>query len=139
MRLIPWTREDQQNRLGRFFNDFFVDEWRPGEWMPAVDVMETDDSVVARAEIPGMDADDIEISIVNDTLILRGEKLEETHKENENWERVERRYGKFVRTIPLPSAVDFEKAKAEVEKGVLTVTMAKHEGVRPRKIKIKEK
>ncbi len=142
MRLIPWTRESDgfgalQRQMGRLFEDFLPAA--ATNWMPSVDVSETEDDVIVRAEVPGIPPKEIEVSVVGDTLHLRGEKREEKEEKGKNWHRIERRYGAFDRAIPLPCEVDSEKAKAEANDGVLTITVGKAAPVRTRKIDVKVK
>ena len=144
MRLIPWRRENGglgtlQGQMNRLFDDFWTDDVRAEAWAPAVDISETEDAVVARAEMPGISVDDIDIQIVNNCLLVKGEKREEEASGGKTWQRVERRYGSFSRALPLPCEVDMEKVRAEMDKGVLTITMAKHESEKPRKITVKVK
>ena len=105
--------------------------------MPALDVSETDTQVIVKAEVPGIKADDIDISLMGDTLTIKGEKREESREEREDYHRVERRYGAFQRTLSLPSQVDPDKVKASYKDGVLKVTMEKREESRARSIKVK--
>jgi HSP20 family protein len=103
----------------------------------AVDVYETDDDVVVKTAIPGVKPEDIDISLTGDTLTIKGEtKFEEEAKE-ENYIRREMRYGSFGRTVTVPVPVVADKANAEFEDGVLTLTLPKAEEVKPKTIKIK--
>ena len=105
----------------------------------AVDMYETDDAVVVKSAIPGIKAEDIDISIVGDTLTIKGETKAEEEVNQENYIRRERRYGAFCRTVPLPLPVVPDKADAEFENGVLTLTLPKAEEVKPQAIKIRAK
>ena len=103
---------------------------------PAIDLSETDGEVVVKASLPGVKAEDVDISVNDGMLTVKGErKSEET--EGENFYRREVRYGSFSRSVPLPSRVDYEHADAEFNDGVLTVTLPKAEDVRPKQIKIR--
>jgi len=142
MRLIPINRETAlgplQTQMNRLFEDFFTPEpGRVAAWMPAADVTETESEVVVRAEIPGIDPATVEVSVFGDTLTLKGEKKEQKEEKGESWLRVERRYGAFTRTLQLPCTVDTEKTRAEAKNGVLTVTMAKREDEKFRRITVK--
>jgi len=106
---------------------------------PAVDMYETDDAVVVKSAIPGIKAEDIEISITGDTLTIKGETKAEEEVKEENYIRRERRYGAFCRTLTLPLPVVSDKAGAEFENGILTLTLPKAEEVKPKAIKIKAK
>lgn len=96
-----------------------------GRFWPSVDVKETDGEVTMTTELPGMEEKDIDASIANDVLTLKGEKKQEKEEKGEESYRLERTYGSFRREIPLPCAVDGDKAKATFSKGVLTVTVPK--------------
>ena len=145
MSLIRWdpfremvSLRDAANRL---FEESFV---RPASWLApvggaplAVDVMETSDDVIVKASLPGIQPDDIDISLTGDRLSIRGEFKAEQKTEEANFVRQERRYGKFERTLTLPTQVVGDKARAEFENGVLTLTLPKAEGVKPKTIKVK--
>ena len=108
-----------------------------GEWLPAVDVAETDKDVVVRAEIPGMEAKDIDISLKGNLLTLKGERKQASEKKEESFHRVERSYGIFSRTIQLPAEVDEEKVEAVYKKGILQINLPKTSRAAVRKIEIK--
>jgi len=99
--------------------------------------METSDDVIVKASLPGIQPDDIDISLTGDRLSIRGEFKAEQKTEEANFVRQERRYGKFERTLTLPTQVVGDKARAEFENGVLTLTLPKAEGVKPKTIKVK--
>jgi HSP20 family protein len=130
--------------MDRLFEESFV---RPGGGrlapagieIPAVDMYQTDDAVVVKSAIPGIKPEDIDISITGDTLTIRGETRAEEEINEENYIRRERRYGSFCRSLALPLPVVTEKAEAEFENGVLTLTLPKAEEVKPKAIKIKAK
>jgi len=130
--------------MDRLFEESFV---RPGGRRlapagmetPAVDVYQTDDAVVVKSAIPGIKPEDIDISITGDTLTIRGETRVEEEVNEENYIRRERRYGSFCRSLALPLPVVTDKAEAEFENGVLTLTLPKAEEVKPKAIKIKAK
>ena len=107
--------------------------------MPAVDLYQTDDSVVVKATLPGLKADDVDISIVGDRLTLRGEFKQEDEQNGATYHLREQRYGTFERSLRLPTDVKTDKAKAEFENGILTVTLPIAEEVKPRSITIKAK
>jgi HSP20 family protein len=130
--------------MDRLFEESFV---RPGGGrlapagmeIPAVDVYQTDDAVVVKSAIPGIKPEDIDISITGDTLTIKGETKVEEEVNEENYIRRERRYGSFCRSLALPLPVVTDKAAAEFENGVLTLTLPKAEEVKPKAIKIKAK
>ena len=129
--------------MDRLVEDSFV---RPSLGWPvptdsgtlAVDVYETDDDVVVKSAIPGVKPEDIDISLTGDTLTIKGEtKFEEEVKED-NYIRREMRYGSFARTVTVPVPVVADKADAEFEDGMLTLTLPKAEETKPKTIKIKK-
>jgi HSP20 family protein len=128
--------------MDRLWEDFFG-PGRPGlrpfemEWAPPLDVAETADQVVVKAEIPGMEPKDISITLSGELLTLKGEKKSEREEKKENYHLVERSYGSFSRSVRLPVAVDVDKIEAKYDKGVLTITCPKKEEVKPKAIKIK--
>jgi HSP20 family protein len=93
--------------------------------------------VVIKAEVPGMEAKDIDISLAGDVLTIKGEKKSEREEKKENYHLVERTYGSFSRSLKLPSAVDADKIEASYKQGVLTVSCPKKEEVKPKAIEIK--
>lgn len=129
----------------RLFEDLFEgleeSEWptlaREGRFVPAIDVSESEDAVTLTAEVPGMDKDDLEVSVDNGVLTVRGEKKEEQERKEDNFHRIERRYGQFERRIRLPQYVDAEKINAEYKHGVLKLQMPKSEAARAKQIQIK--
>ena len=106
-------------------------------WLPPCDVFEDKNSVKIVAEIPGVDAEDVKISLENNLLTLRGEKKQHAEEQSERVHRYERSYGVFERTFSLPTTVDPEKIDAQYSHGVLTVTVPKSERARPREIPVK--
>ena len=127
--------------LFRFYTPFFapqqtrsdVDEYN---WVPSVDVSETDDGFEVRAELPGVAKDDLHVSVEDNLLTLSGEKRQEEADDTQNYRRVERRYGSFQRRFTLPSEVETEDIKAEFTDGVLTLSIPKPEVVKPTEIPI---
>ena len=129
--------------MNRLVEDSFI---RPESWLapfnggqPAVDVVETKDEVIVKASVPGIKPDDIDIALTGDTLTIKGEAKAEEKTEGANTIRQERRYGAFQRSLSLPTTVVADKAKAEFENGVLTLTLPKAEEVKPKTIKVKAK
>ena len=131
--------------MNRLFEDSFI---RPSAWpLPfegetvglPVDVIEGKDNVVVKASVPGLKPEDIDVSITGDTLTIKGETKSEEKVEQGSYIRQERRYGKFERSLQLPSLVVADKADAKFEHGVLTLTLPKAEEVKPKTIKVKTK
>jgi HSP20 family protein len=135
------TLQNQLNRLFEPFARFAVageEDLVTGAWAPAVDVAETQEKILVRAEVPGMRQEDIQIEFENGILTLRGErKLEKM--EGVTWHRVERIYGNFSRTFTLPRTVDAEKISATYRDGILEVEVPKKEEAKPKQIRIEVK
>ena len=127
--LAPWGG-DVRREMERFFDRFAEPTWEPfeamaGDWAPKLDLSETKDAMVVKAEMPGVDPKEIEISLTGDVLTLKGEKEKETEEKEERYHRVERTYGAFLRSVRLPMAVDGGKVTATFKNGVLIVTLPK--------------
>ena len=131
-----------RDAVNRLFEDSFI---RPGAWpVPfeaaalniPTDLIETKDSVIVKLSAPGIKPEDIDISVVGDTLTIKGETKSEEHFEEASYIRKERRFGSFQRTLSLPASVVSDKARAEFENGVLTLTLPKAEEARPKSIKV---
>jgi HSP20 family protein len=141
--ITPWRPFRNMEEWDRQFDDFFSPAmWRwPNEknWVPSVDIFEKDDKFVVKAELPGMKEEDIDVSVVGDTLTVKGEKKTETEVNEEDYYRCERSYGNFYRSIPLPSTVDANKIEANYQDGVLEVTLPKAAEVKPKKIAVSAK
>ncbi len=127
-----------QDRLNRIFGGSFDEEDQlfSGQWTPPCDIIETKDSVILRAEVPGVNQDQIEVHVEGGVLTLRGEKRFENEGEEQSYHRIERSYGNFMRTFTLPRSVDAENISARYERGVLELVMPKKSETRPRQIKI---
>jgi HSP20 family protein len=129
-----------QDRMARLFGDAYLrdeDTGFRGTWTPPVDIFETEGhDLVVRAELPGMTRDDIEVTVENSTLVLKGTKKFDTEVKEENYRRVERAYGTFHRSFTLPSTVDTSKVSADYKNGVLTVKLPFREEARPRTINV---
>jgi len=148
MSLVPWRRQDAASPLrslhteiDRLFEDFFeIGIGAPARagWMPPVRVSESTDAVYVDTELPGMDVEDVEVTIVDDVLVLRGERREEQTEERENVLRREFSYGVFARQIPLPTDVDAEHAEARMDRGVLHLVLPKAASAKQRRIEIRK-
>lgn len=123
----PWRRE------------FDGEDLKEGLWNPPVDIYEDAESLVVKAEVPDIDQKDIEVKIENSTLTIKGERKHETDVKKENFHRVERYFGSFSRSFQLPPTVDQEKVTAVCDKGVLTITLAKREEIKPKQINVEVK
>ena len=105
-------------------------------WAPPVDIYETEDAIVLKAELPGIDPQDVEVRVEDNTLYLKGERNYEKEVKEQNYHRIERSYGSFARSFSLPNSISAEKVKAEYKDGLLTLTMPKREEAKPKTIKI---
>ncbi|MHC4409921.1 MAG: Hsp20/alpha crystallin family protein [Planctomycetota bacterium] len=137
MRLIRWNEPYSPLRgFEKLFQDFSP-QVEEAAWLPAIDVIESEAGIKVRAEVPGIDPKDLDISVHGDRLTIRGEKKDEKEEKGEQWHRVERYHGTFVRHVVLPTAVDTEKIGADVKDGVLTVEFHKKPEDKTRKIDIR--
>lgn len=109
------------------------------EWAPSVDVEETDAAILVKADLPGVDAQDVEVTVQNGTLTLRGVKKEEKEEKGKNFHRVERFSGSFYRSVPLPAEADTAGVTATSAKGVVTVTIPKKPGAQAKRIPVQAK
>jgi len=129
-----------QGRMNRLFGDVYVrdeDVTQRGNWLPAVDIYETDGhDLVVKAELPDMTREDIEVTVENNTLTLRGTKKLPTDVKDDQFRRVERSYGTFSRSFVLPNTVDSSKVSADYRNGVLTVKLPFREEAKPRTINV---
>lgn len=145
--LIRWepTREIStlRDRMDRLFNEALGRGWggeeglATGVWIPPVDVFETPESIVLKADLPDVNKDELDISIENNTLTIKGERKMEKEVKEKNFFRCERSYGTFSRSFTLPPTVAAEKVEASFENGVLTLTLPKREESKPKQIKVK--
>jgi HSP20 family protein len=120
---VPATRGGEESLLG-------------GSFAPPVDVYEDEQQIVLKMEVPGIDQKDIDIQIENNVLTIRGERKLEKEEKEENFQRIERRYGSFTRAFTLPTSVDPEKVSAEYVNGLLKISLAKREEAKPKQIKV---
>lgn len=129
-----------QDRMNRLFNDQFGalsrDESLTGAFVPPVDVYEDENSIQVRLEVPGVEEKDIDIQLENNLLTIRGERKFDKEEKEENFHRIERRYGSFTRSFTLPTTVNSEGVKADYEKGVLKIQLPKRAEAKPKQIKV---
>lgn len=125
--LFSLFREEMNRLFDNFFRGFEIEPFETGfgTFRPSVNVVEDEKEIKVSAELPGVDEKDIEVSLSKDSLTIKGEKKEEKEDKGKNYYRMERSYGSFSRTIPLPVEIDADKVKAQFKKGVLTVTLPK--------------
>ncbi|MFQ5879524.1 MAG: Hsp20/alpha crystallin family protein [Dehalococcoidia bacterium] len=142
--VLRWDpfRDMQALRRGvdRMFDDFLP--WPRLSWWEAethvpLDVYETDDSLVMKAALPGVKLEEVDVSVMGGTLIIKGETKTQEEVKRENYHHREMRYGAFSGSVVLPTRVDHDKAEAVFENGVLTITMPKPEAVKPKSIKVR--
>jgi len=137
-REVSTMRED----MDRFFDTMlgrYPRERMQALWAPAIDVEETNDAMVIRAELPGMKKEDIKVTVAEDTVTLSGERKYESEQKNRTFHRVERAYGSFQRTVVLPVSVQGDKAVANYKSGVLELVLPKAETVKAREITVQSK
>jgi HSP20 family protein len=145
MAVIRWTPFQDlatvQDRMNRLFNEFHNrhddDVMTRGAWVPPVDIFENGNKeLVIKAELPAMTREEIDVTVENQTLTIRGEKKFNHEIKDEQYHRVERTYGSFSRSFSLPSTVDVTKVSADYKDGVLTVTLPLREEAKPKQIKV---
>jgi len=125
-----------QNRFNRLFEPFLDEALPLTNWVPACDIYETDKEIIVKAELPGLTKEDVFVSIENNVLMLRGERKFSEEVKRENFHRVERAYGEFVRSFTLPAFIDTPKILAEFKDGLLMVTLPKREEAKPKQIEV---
>jgi HSP20 family protein len=139
MSLIKWDPFGEFNTLGGpggFLGRKYGTALSTSAWNPAVDIFENDNEIVVKAELPGMNAKDIEVKFENNVLVLKGERRFEKETKEENYHRVEREYGSFSRAFTVPAAVKSENVTAEYRDGVLKVVLPKKEEIKAKPIKV---
>ena len=129
------------DRMNRLFQDTYGTQGRGEEgitanFVPAVDIYEDEHNVTVKMEVPGIDQKDIDVRLENNTLTVRGERKFEKDEKEENFHRIERRYGSFYRSFALPNTLDAEKVSADYENGVLKIKLAKKAEAKPKQIKV---
>ncbi len=142
--LIPWTknaveswRQEMENMFERVTGERLPNGESLKMWAPRVDIEETDKEITVKADLPGVDPKDVEITVMGDVLTLSGEKKEEKEEKKKNFRRVERFEGKFYRQIALPAGADPDNVNATSSKGVITITIPKKVELQPKKVSVK--
>ena len=125
--------------LLREFNDSFIDRGTDSPWSPTVNISENEDGYLLTAELPGVNKEDIDIDLKDNTLTLKGEKKAEKKEEKENYIRVESSYGKFERSFYVSDDIDVSKVDANFKDGVLRIKLVKKEEAKPKQIKVEVK
>jgi HSP20 family protein len=135
------TMQDRMNRMNRLFRESYSPEG-PEEaltttsFAPPLDIYEDEHTIALKMEVPGIDEQDIDVCLENNTLTVHGERKIEKEEKEENFRRIERQYGSFTRSFTLPSSVDPAQVSANYDKGVLKITLAKKADAKPRQIKV---
>jgi HSP20 family protein len=143
--LIRWEPAREMMTLREAMDHLFDDAFtrpltlRDGWSAPAIDMYQTDDEIVVKASLPGVKTDEVQINITGEVLTLKGETKQVEEKKDKAWHMCEQRWGMFERAVALPTEVVSDKAKAEFENGILTITLPKAEEVKPKVINIKAK
>jgi HSP20 family protein len=145
--LIPWRRnelglfrpfrQEVEDLFERFFTEPYEEAYKPMVWTPRVDIEETPKEILVKVDLPGVEAKEVDISIVEGCVVLQGEKKEEHEEKKKGFHRYERFVGKFYRELPLPPGADPEKILATSAKGVITVIIPKKPEAQPKKITVK--
>jgi HSP20 family protein len=162
MNIIPWRKNREGNdesvaaetslarlrhEMDTVFDRFLRDPWGLTSFesslgrlsaMPRTDLAETDSQVIVTMDVPGVDPKEVQIELEGDTLTVRGEKQSQKEEKRRDYHYIERQSGSFMRRIRLPSTVDPDKVEATHKNGVLTITIAKHPGATPKRIKLRE-
>src|SRR5919109_2711880 len=142
MALVRWDPAREldtlQSDLDRAFDPFFGRTQNDARrrWIPAMDLVEADDHLVLKADLPGLDKDDVEIEIKDNVLTVSGERKTEREDSSNGYHRVERAYGRFSRSLSLPEGVDADQVQADFDKGVLEVRIPKPAERKPHRVQI---
>lgn len=138
--LVPFTRRNEATDVLRGMDDLMRWTWQDlpfggglgselnTNWTPRVDVVEDNELITVKAEMPGIETKDIDIALEDDVLTIKGEKKQETEESGKHYHRVERSYGAFFRSLRLPAEVEREKIEAAYKDGILSITLPKKEG-----------
>jgi HSP20 family protein len=134
-----------QREINRMFDNFFRGDLfdgaslLPSTWSPAADIAERENDYVVKVELPGVNKEDVRITLEDDTLTIRGEKKQEKETKDAGYRRLERSYGSFERSFALPTSVKVDNIDAAYKEGVLTITLPKAEDAKPKQIEVKVK
>jgi len=132
-----------QREMNRMFDGFFRsnqdEDYTLSSWTPAVDIAEHDDEYNVKVELPGVNKEDVKITLENNILTIRGEKKQEKETKKENYHRVERSYGSFQRSFTLPTTVKSDRIDAVYKDGILSISLPKAEEAKPKQIEVKVK
>jgi HSP20 family protein len=135
---INKLRRDMDRLFSRLWDDFGMPHvHRPSRYIPSIDLYETEEDLICKAEIPDLNPEDLDVSITNDILTIKGEMKKEFTQEDENYHRMERKHESFSRNIQLPSRVIIEDVEATYREGIVTIIMPKCKPEITKKVKIK--
>src|SRR5207237_7397978 len=135
------TLQDRLNRMNRLFRESFSPE-SPEEalitssFAPPMDIYEDEHNITLKMEVPGIDEKDIDVRVAGNTLTVHGERKFEKEEKEENYRRIERQYGSFIRSFTLPNTMDSDSISADYDKGVMTIGLAKKAEAKPKQIKV---
>jgi len=141
--LTPFRDFERMRRdMDRLWGSFFEGSLKKGtdgeaQWLPSLDISETSNDLVVKAELPGMDPKDIDISLNDGMLTIKGERKQEKEEKEENYHLIERSYGSFCRSVKLPKEVKHDKVKASFRNGVLKIVLPKSEESKKKEVKVK--
>ena len=135
---VGWFRRDMEDLMNRFFGGNIMVPGPEGDWVPSINIADSDGDVRVEAELPGMRPEDIDVNVSGDLLTLKGERKEEREEAEEGYTYREIRQGSFQRAVRLPAEVQADKADARFENGVLTVRLPKAEEAKAKQIEIKD-
>jgi len=135
---VGWFRRDMEDLMNRFFGGNIMAPGPEGDWVPSINIADSDGDVRVEAELPGMRPEDIDVNVSGDLLTLKGERKEEREEAEEGYTYREIRQGSFQRAVRLPAEVQADKADARFENGVLTVRLPKAEEAKAKQIEIKD-
>ena len=150
MKMIPWRKregfsdlENIQHEMNRLFNTS-LSRWVSDDrgllesaWNPSIDIHESQDYIIVRADLPGVAKEDIDVAVNGDTLTIKGEKKQEKEEKDKEYIRSERFYGSFAKSVTLPCEIDTTKVDAQYKDGVLKLMLPKREEAKPKQIQIK--
>ena len=146
MEPAPWTPFEDltswREEMGKFFTKVLAEPRAPGAlavfWLPAIEISETMDKVIVRAELPGLEAKDVAVSMSGDLLTIKGEKKQEEEEKDEHFHYAERYYGSFQRSARLPVSVEVDKVEATFNRGILKITLPKVAGAEKMEIRVED-
>jgi len=148
MELIPWRpfgeelsefQTEMEKLRNRFMSGLPFSRTFIEEWSPVMDILETKNKLIVKAELPGLEAKDVNVSVSSDLLTIKGEKEKKEEEKDAHYHCVERRYGSFHRSFRLPASVKDDKVEATFDKGVLKITLPKVEEAQKKEIKVRSK